>query len=104
MTSELNIRGKLIEANGIVATHPAAIHTVKVASITCSILAVSSAASEPRSPMNSVTRCITREINPAVMEASYATALVLLRLGHFWRASLAYLAALGCLKPQECVP
>jgi signal transduction histidine kinase len=29
---------------------------------------------------------------PVVMEASYATALVLLRLGHFRRASLAYLA------------
>jgi signal transduction histidine kinase len=33
-----------------------------------------------------------RIFNPVVMEASYATALVLLRLGHFRRASLAYLA------------
>jgi signal transduction histidine kinase len=34
-----------------------------------------------------------RIFNTVVMEASYATALVLLRLGHFRRASLAYLAA-----------
>ena len=33
-----------------------------------------------------------RIFNPLVLEVSYATALVLLRLGHFRRASLAYLA------------
>ena len=33
-----------------------------------------------------------RIFNPLVLEASYAIALVLLRLGHFRRASLAYLA------------
>ena len=33
-----------------------------------------------------------RIFNPLVQEASYVTALVLLRLGHFQRASLAYLA------------
>src|SRR5271154_2891878 len=34
----------------------------------------------------------TRVFYPFVLEVSYATALVLLRLGHFRRASLAYLA------------
>ena len=33
-----------------------------------------------------------RILNPLLLETSYATGLVLLRLGHFRRASLAYLA------------
>jgi PAS domain S-box-containing protein len=37
-------------------------------------------------------KSIPRYFNPLVQEASYVTALVLLRLGHFRRASLAYLA------------
>ena len=38
------------------------------------------------------TKSFPRYFNPLVQEASYVTALVLLRLGHFRRASLAYLA------------
>ena len=37
-------------------------------------------------------KSLPRYLNPLVQEASYVTALVLLRLGHFRRASLAYLA------------
>ena len=41
----------------------------------------------PSAPMS-----FPRIFYPLVLEVSYATALVLLRLGHFRRASLAYLA------------
>jgi len=51
-------------------------------------LAAGWVATIPFAPMS-----FPRIFNPVVMEASYATALVLLRLGHFRRASLAYLAA-----------
>jgi hypothetical protein len=44
-----------------------------------------------------------RIFNPSVLEVSYATALVLLRLGNFRQASLAYLAGTWIWATLVCV-
>jgi signal transduction histidine kinase/ActR/RegA family two-component response regulator len=81
MINRLGLRGSLADDRTARTLH------VLLASLAV-WLAAGWVATIPFAPMS-----FPRIFNPVVQEASYATGLVLLRLGHFRLASLAYLAA-----------